>query len=111
MRLMRNIFVDPTFLTVTVMPGANVRDVEAELGLHDLVLPLGWVQGVVFTMVFQSACSPASRVFGNIVSHLEEVTVVTSEGGVVLANRKQNEDLFWGVTQPGYSVILRKDVY
>lgn len=102
MSQLRGIFVDPEARTAIVQAGCLLGDVDRETQLHGLATPLGFISEVgVAGLTLGGGLGYLTRRFGWTVDNLLEVEIVTADGRVRRASRKENADLFWAIRGAG----------
>jgi len=107
---MNNVSVDPNAKTLLVESGANFTKVYPAVepyGLHvptgdcPTVCPSGYIMGGGYSMT--------TRMYGMGCDNVLELTVMLSDGRVVVANKDQNTDLFWAIrggTGGNFGILL-----
>ncbi|CAN5500651.1 FAD-binding oxidoreductase [soil metagenome] len=102
MSRMRDITVDPDAKLAHVGPGCLLKDVDRATQEHGLATVLGFISEVgVAGLTLGGGLGYLTRRFGWTVDNLEEVEIVTSDGDIRTANRKENADLFWALRGGG----------
>jgi FAD/FMN-containing dehydrogenase len=98
MSRMKSVYVEPSGATVLIESGAAFQDIFPAVEprkLHmvtgdcDGVCPAGFMMGGGYGMT--------TRMFGMGCDNVVEVTVMLADGKTVVANAKQNQDLFWAI--------------
>jgi FAD/FMN-containing dehydrogenase len=102
MSRMRDVTVDPDARLAHVGPGCLLKDVDRATQEHGLATVLGFVSEVgVAGLTLGGGLGYLARRFGWTVDNLEEVEIVTADGEIRIANRKQNANLFWAIRGAG----------
>lgn len=102
MARMRDVVVDPGARLAHVSPGCRLRDVDRATQRHGLATTLGFISKVgVAGLTLGGGFGYLSRRFGWAVDNLEEVEIVTADGRVRTATRRESPDLFWAVRGGG----------
>ncbi len=107
---LRDVRVLPDEKRAQVGPGCLLRDVDRATQEHGLAMVLGFFSGVgVAGLTLGGGLGYLSRRFGWTVDHLEEVEIVTADGALRTANRRENADLFWALRGGGgnFGVVTR----
>jgi hypothetical protein len=107
---LRGVRVDPKARRAWVEGGTLLGQVDHECAAHGLVTPLGTVSHTgVGGLTTGGGFGRLARKFGMAIDNLESVDVVTSDGKLVHASKKQNSDLFWGVRGGGgnFGIVTR----
>ncbi len=110
MSCMSEITVDPDAKRADVGPGCLLQDVDRATQAHGLATPLGFYSEVgVAGLTLGGGIGYLTRRFGWTVDNLEGVEIVTADGEVRTASRKENPDLFWAVRGGGgnFGVVTR----
>jgi FAD/FMN-containing dehydrogenase len=110
MSRMREIAVDADARIAHVGPGCRLQDVDRAAQAHGLATVLGFVSEVgVAGLTLGGGLGYLTRRFGWAVDNLEEVEIVTADGEIRSASRKENADLFWAVRGGGgnFGVVTR----
>jgi FAD/FMN-containing dehydrogenase len=110
MSRMRAVTVDPQARVAHVGPGCLLQDVDRATQEHGLATVLGFVSEVgVAGLTLGGGLGYLTRRFGWSVDNLEEVEIVTADGGVRIASRDENADLFWAIRGGGgnFGVVTR----
>lgn len=113
MSRMSTVEVDPAAMLASVGPGCLLQDVDRATQAHGLATVLGFISEVgVAGLTLGGGLGYLSRRFGWTVDNLENVEIVTADGVVRSANRRENPDLFWGVRGAGANlgVVTRFDL-
>ncbi|GAQ86713.1 hypothetical protein KFL_003070010 [Klebsormidium nitens] len=107
MSLMRGVVVDPVTKTAVIQGGATLGDIDEEMGVYDLMFPLGHYRRTGMGLILGGGLGVAARKFGVASEHLTSVTLVTAEGEVVTCSRDVEEDLFWAChgAAPNFGVV------
>ncbi len=102
MSRMKGVFVNPEERTVHAQPGCILGDVDRETQLHGLATPLGFVSETgIAGLTLGGGFGYLTRRFGWTVDNLLEAEVVTADGRILRANKKENSDLFWALRGGG----------
>jgi FAD/FMN-containing dehydrogenase len=102
MSRMREITVDAAAKVAHVGPGCRLQDVDWATQAHGLATVLGFVSEVgVAGLTLGGGLGYLTRRFGWTVDNLEEVEIVTADGEIRSASRKENADLFWALRGGG----------
>jgi FAD/FMN-containing dehydrogenase len=102
MSRMRDVAVDPAAKLARVGAGCLLGDVDRATQEHGLATVLGFISVVgVAGLTLGGGLGYLTRRFGWTVDNLEEVEIVTADGQIRTANRKENADLFWGIRGAG----------
>ncbi len=110
MSRMRDVAVDPEARLAHVGPGCRLGDVDRATQEHGLATPLGFISEVgVAGLTLGGGLGYLTRRFGWTVDNLEEVEIVTADGGIRRASRNEHPDLFWAVRGGGgnFGVVTR----
>jgi FAD/FMN-containing dehydrogenase len=110
MSRMREVAVDPEARLAHVGPGCRLADVDRATQAHGLATVLGFVSEVgVAGLTLGGGFGYLARRFGWAVDNLEEVEIVTADGRIRTANRRQETELFWAVRGGGgnFGVVTR----
>jgi len=110
MAQMREITVDPRAKLATVGSGCRLKDVDAATQEYGLATVLGFISDVgVAGLTLGGGLGYLTRRFGWTVDNLEAVEIVTADGEVRTASRRENSDLFWAVRGGGgnFGVVTR----
>lgn len=100
--LMRGVFTDPEAKTVRAQGGCLLGDVDRETQLRGLATVFGFVSETgIGGLTLGGGFGYLSRRFGWTVDNLLEVEIVTADGEVRRASRKENADLFWAIRGGG----------
>lgn len=99
---MRGIRVDPQSRTVRAEGGCRWADVDHATHAFGMATPAGIVSTTgVGGLTLGGGIGYLSRHYGLTIDNLLSVDVVLADGRFVVANAKQNEDLFWAVRGGG----------
>lgn len=102
MSLMRAVAVDPDARQVRVGPGCVLSEVDVATQAHGLAAVLGFVSETgVAGLTLGGGFGYLTRQFGWTVDNLDEVEIVTADGELRIANREENDALFWAVRGAG----------
>ncbi|MEY2933855.1 MAG: hypothetical protein RL033_4604, partial [Pseudomonadota bacterium] len=107
---MKEVSVDPTARRVSVSPGCTQAEVDAATYAHGLAVPAGIVGSTgIAGLTLGGGHGYLSRQHGLTVDNLHEAEVVLADGRKLIANARQNEDLFWGLRGGGgnFGVVTR----
>jgi FAD/FMN-containing dehydrogenase len=110
MSRMHDITVDPVARIAHVGPGCRLQDVDRATQEHGLATVLGFISEVgVAGLTLGGGLGYLTRRFGWTVDNLEEVEIVTADGEIRTAGRKENADLFWALRGGGgnFGVVTR----
>jgi FAD/FMN-containing dehydrogenase len=110
MSRMREITVDPEARIAHVGPGSRLQDVDRATQEHGLATVLGFISEVgVAGLTLGGGLGYLTRRFGWTVDNLEEVEIVTADGEIRSASRKENAGLFWALRGGGgnFGVVTR----
>jgi FAD/FMN-containing dehydrogenase len=99
---MRGIRVDPKKQTIRVQGGCRWGDVDHAAHAYGLSVP----SGIVSTtgcggLTLGGGVGHLSRKFGLTIDNLLEADVVLADGSMVVANAKENPDLYWALRGGG----------
>ncbi|ELR24567.1 FAD binding domain containing protein [Acanthamoeba castellanii str. Neff] len=101
---MKGIRVDVENKTVRVEPGCLLRDLDAELSVHGLVVPGGVVSHTgVAGLALGGGWGYLGRCMGLTCDNILSVDIVTADGQLRTASKTANQDLFWAVRGAGPS--------
>jgi FAD/FMN-containing dehydrogenase len=107
---LKSIFVNPEELTAEVQAGNTFGDINPVLAFYGLHVPGGECPTVSVAGYMQGGgYGVTSRTFGMNIDCVLEVTVMLADGSVVIANKDQNQDLFWAIrggTGGNFGVLL-----
>jgi len=99
---MRSVRVDPDDQTVRVEGGAVWGDVDHATHLFGLAVPCGLFSTTgVGGLTLGGGTGHLTRRYGLTIDNLLSVDMVLADGRFVIANREQNDDLFWAVRGGG----------
>jgi FAD/FMN-containing dehydrogenase len=102
MSRLREVTVDPGARLARVGPGCLLSDVDQATQEHGLATVLGFVSETgVAGLTLGGGLGYLTRRFGWAVDNLEEVEIVTADGKVLTANRREHADLFWALRGGG----------
>jgi FAD/FMN-containing dehydrogenase len=102
MSRMRGIIVDAPARLAQVGPGCLLRELDRATQQHGLATVLGFISGVgVAGLTLGGGLGYLTRRFGWTVDNLEEVELVTADGAVRTASRRENAELFWALRGGG----------
>src|SRR6266540_1967388 len=110
MSRMRDVTVDPDARIAHVGAGCLLKHVDEATQEHGLATVLGFVSETGLAgLTLGGGFGYLTRRFGWAVDNLEEVEIVTADGGIRLANREENADLFWALRGGGgnFGVVTR----
>lgn len=98
MSRMREVSVDPDKRLAHVGPGCQLKDVDRATQRHGLATVLGFISEVgVAGLTLGGGLGYLTRRFGWTVDNLEAAEVVTADGEIRAADRRENADLFWAL--------------
>jgi FAD/FMN-containing dehydrogenase len=99
---MKGIRVDPAARTVQVEGGAVWGDVDHATHPFGMAVPCGFISTTgVAGLTLGGGIGYLTRQYGLTIDNLLSVDVVLADGSLVVANEKQNADLFWAVRGGG----------
>jgi hypothetical protein len=99
---MRGVRVDPSAGTARAQGGATWGDFDRETQLHGLATPGGLVSTTgIGGLTLGGGFGVLSSKHGLSCDNLISADVVTADGKVVVANEKENADMFWGLRGGG----------
>ena len=99
---MRAVHVDAQARTVQVEGGAQLGDIDRETQVFGLVVPTGVVSETgIGGLTLNGGVGWLRRKWGMTCDNLISIELVTAEGKLVKASKKQNEDLFWALRGGG----------
>jgi len=99
---LNGVIVDTDRRLARIGPGCTLGDVDRATQKHGLATTLGFVSATgVAGLTLGGGFGYLTRRFGWTVDDLEEVEIVTADGGVRRASRTENEDLFWALRGGG----------
>ena len=107
---MNDVAVDARARLATVGAGCRLKDVDAATQKHGLATVLGFVSDVgVSGLTLGGGLGYLTRRFGWTVDNLEAVEIVTADGEICTASRRENADLFWAIRGGGgnFGVVTR----
>jgi FAD/FMN-containing dehydrogenase len=110
MSRMNTVAVDSEAKLAHVGPGCRLKDVDAATQAHGLATTLGFVsQTGVAGLTLGGGFGYLMRRFGWAADNLEEVEIVSADGEIRVANRRENSDLHWAVRGGGgnFGVVTR----
>jgi FAD/FMN-containing dehydrogenase len=110
MSRMREVTVDPGARLAHVEPGCLLGDVDRATQEHGLATVLGFVSETgVAGLTLGGGLGYLARRFGWTADNLEEVEIVTADGQVRTASRREDPDLFWALRGGGgnFGVVTR----
>jgi FAD/FMN-containing dehydrogenase len=110
MSRMRDVTVEPTGRLAYVGPGCLLKDVDRATQEHGLATVLGFVSETgVAGLTLGGGFGFLTRRFGWAVDNLEQVEIVTADGQIRTADRKESPELFWAVRGGGgnFGVVTR----
>jgi hypothetical protein len=110
MSRMRAVEVDPAARLAHVGAGCLLQDVDRATQEHGLATVLGFMSEVgVAGLTLGGGLGYLTRRFGWSVDNLHEVEIVTADGTIRRANRRENADLFWALRGGGgnFGVVTR----
>ncbi|MEQ8935822.1 MAG: FAD-binding oxidoreductase, partial [Amphiplicatus sp.] len=99
---LKSVRVDPKAKTVRVEPGCTQGDVDHATAAFGLAVPAGIVGTTgVAGLTLGGGHGYLSRAHGLTIDNLLEADVVLADGSFVIANEKENADLFWALRGGG----------
>lgn len=107
---MRSVRIDPEARVAHVEPGATLGDFDAEAQAFGLATPLGINSTTgVAGLTLGGGFGWSSRKYGMTIDNLLAVDVITPDGRFVMANDRENADLFWALRGGGgnFGVVTR----
>jgi FAD/FMN-containing dehydrogenase len=107
---MRTVTVDPVARMANAGPGCRLGDVDRATQAHGLATVLGFVSEVgVAGLTLGGGLGYLTRRFGWTADNLEEVEIVTADGAIRTASRREHSDLFWALRGGGgnFGVVTR----
>jgi FAD/FMN-containing dehydrogenase len=110
MSLLRDVAVDPGARLAHVGAGCLLADVDRATQAHGLATVLGFISDTgVAGLTLGGGLGYLTRRFGWTADNLEAVEIVTADGEVRTASRRENADLFWAVRGGGgnFGVVTR----
>jgi FAD/FMN-containing dehydrogenase len=100
--LMRAVSVDAAKKTASVEGGALLGDLDAATQAHGLAVPVGINSTTgVAGLTLGGGFGWISRKYGLTIDNLVSATVVTAAGEKLVANERENADLFWAIRGGG----------
>ncbi len=95
---MRDVHVDPSARSARIGAGCTWAEVIAVTAPHGLAPLCGSASGVgAVGYTLGGGIGPISRTFGFAADHVREITVVTADGRVRVADTQREPDLFWAL--------------
>jgi FAD/FMN-containing dehydrogenase len=110
MSAMRSVTVDPDVRLANAGPGCRLGDVDRATQEHGLATVLGFISKTgVAGLTLGGGMGYLTRRFGYGVDNLDEVEIVTADGEIRVANRREHADLFWALRGGGgnFGVVTR----
>ena len=107
---MRSVRIDPEARVAHVEPGATLGDFDAEAQAFGLATPLGINSTTgVAGLTLGGGFGWSSRKYGMTIDNLLAADVITPDGRFVMANDRENADLFWALRGGGgnFGVVTR----
>src|SRR5512143_1406520 len=107
---MRSVRIDPEARVAHVEPGVTLGDFDAEAQAFGLATPLGINSTTgVAGLTLGGGFGWFSRKYGMTIDNLQAVDVITPDGRFVMANDRENADLFWALRGGGgnFGVVTR----
>ena len=99
---MRAVQVDAARREVRVEGGCLWRDVDAATNPHGLAVPTGFISSTgVGGLTLGGGVGYLTRRYGLTIDNLLEAEMVLADGRFVIANARQNADLFWAIRGGG----------
>ncbi len=107
---LNNITVNPVDQTAYIETGCDFEKINPSLEFYGLHMPGGGCPTVCIGGYMQGGgYGLTSRMFGMNCDNVLECTVMLAEGRVVIANARQNQDLYWAIrggTGGNFGVLL-----
>lgn len=104
---MRSVRVDPHNRTASAEGGARLGDLDHETQAFGLAAPVGLVSATGLAgLTLHGGMGWLLRKHGLSIDNLRSVDVVTADGRLVKADKRQNEDLFWAVRAGNRSIWI-----
>lgn len=72
--------IDQAAKTAVIQGGATLGDIDEEMGVYDLMFPLGHYRRTGLGLILGGGLGVAARKFGVASDHLLSVTLVTAQG-------------------------------
>jgi FAD/FMN-containing dehydrogenase len=111
MSRIKHVVVDPKARRAIVGAGATIGDLNAALNIYSLHVPSGGCHDVCVAGYMQGGgYGFTTRKFGMNCDNVHEVLVMTADGKLVIANARQNPDLFWAIrggTGGNFGILLQ----
>ncbi len=107
---MNDVVVDPVAKLAQVGPGCRLGDVDRATQAYGLATVLGFISRTgVAGLTLGGGLGYLTRRFGWGADNLEEVEIVTADGRIRRANRRENSELFWAIRGGGgnFGVVTR----
>jgi hypothetical protein len=103
--LMKGVTYDPSSTNVTVQSGCRLSDIDYEMLPYQRAVPMG-VVGItgIGGLALHGGYGLLTRYYGLTVDNILQVEIVTGKGEILIANEKENTDLFWAVRGAGSNV-------
>lgn len=105
-----NIYVNAAEQTALIETGCNFEAINQAIEFYNLHVPGGGCPTVCIGGFMQGGgYGMTSRMYGMNCDNVLECTVMLADGGIVVANANQNEDLYWalrGGTGGNFGVLL-----
>lgn len=102
LRRMKGVRVDPNARTVQVQGGCIWGDVDHATHPFGLATPSGFISSTgVAGLTLGGGIGYLSRKYGLTIDNLLSVDIVLADGRFVVANEKENPDLFWAIRGGG----------
>ena len=99
---MKNISIDPVKKTARVEAGCTLGDIDQKTHKYGLALPSGIISTTgIGGITLGGGIGYLTRKCGLTIDNLLEAEVVLADGTVVIANEKENPDLFWALRGGG----------
>lgn len=100
--LMKGIHLDPKAGSVRVQPGCTLGDMDHATNTLGMAVPSGFVSTTgISGLTLGGGVGYLSRAYGLTIDNLLEADLVLADGRFVIANREENEDLFWAIRGGG----------
>src|SRR5258708_10064889 len=102
MSMMKGVHVDPAACTVRVGPGCTQGDVDHATHVYGLAVPAGIVSTPgIAGLTLGGGTGYLTRPLRLPADHLLAAEVVLADGRILIANKSENADLYWGLRGGG----------